>query len=307
MKLKQHFKEYLTFTKSERNGIIVLLLIIIGLISVHYFINKQTPDAFSQKNEEVKEKIQQFEAALYKKKKTIQQRTSKPITKDTLFHFDPNQASSVQLKKLGFTSNQINALKGYLKAGGKLYKKEDLKKIYGISQQQFNKLSPYIKIEEQEKESTFNSPKKKQSIKVTRKIKIDINTAGPKALQKLHGIGPVFAERIIKYRKLLGGFYNTRQLLEVYDFKQETYNNIQDMMYADTTKIAQINLNNADYKTLLRHPYLNSYQVKGLIRYRKLKKNIQTLDEIKKNNLLPNDVYIKMKPYFIVKNYEERK
>ncbi len=302
MKRNQHFKEYLTFTKSERNGIIVLLLIMIGMILIHYFINKQTPDAFSQKNVEVKEKIQQFEAALYKKETTTRERISKSIPNDTLFHFDPNQASSGQLKKLGFTSNQINALKGYIKAGGKLYKKEDLKKIYGISQQQYNKLSPYIKIEEQQKESSFNNPGNKQSIKVTPKIRVDINTAEPKALQKLHGIGPVFAERIIKYRKLLGGFYNTRQLLEVYDFKKETYNNIQDMIYTDTTKIARINLNNADFKTLLRHPYLKSYQVKGLIRYRKFKKNIQALDEIKKNNLLPNDVYIKMKHYFTVKN-----
>lgn len=302
MKQKQHFKEYLTFTKSERNGIIVLLLIITGMISVQYFINNQTPDAFSQKNEEVKEKIQQFEAALYKKEITPREGRSKSIPNDTLFHFDPNKASPGQLKKLGFTSYQVNALKKYIKAGGKLYKKEDLKKIYGISQQQYNKLSPYIIIKEQQKKSSFNSPGNKQSIKVTPEIRVDINTAGPKALQNLHGIGPVFAERIIKYRKLLGGFYNTRQLLEVYDFKQETFNNIQDLVYTDTTKIARINLNNADFKTLLRHPYLNSYQVNGLIRYRKFKKNIQALDEIKKNNLLPDDVYIKMKHYFTVKN-----
>jgi competence ComEA-like helix-hairpin-helix protein len=183
-----------------------------------------------------------------------------------------------------------------------------VKKIYGISPQQYNTLSPYIKIADQKPKGSANKYLKhqvtqpKEEKKENQKVKIDINTAGPETLQKLYGIGPVFAERIIKYRKILGGFHNTQQLLEVYDFSTETYNNIQNMIYADTSKITRLNLNKADYKTLLRHPYLNNYQVKGIIRYRKFKKNIRRLDEIIENNILPGDVYIKIKHYLTVEH-----
>ncbi len=307
MKINQHLKEYLTFTKSERNGIIVLLFIIITLISVRYYINRQPENVLSHKNDTIQDKIHQFETALYKKKTTIQKENKKPFHPDTLFNFDPNQASHAQLEKLGFTTKQINALKNYIKAGGRLYKKEDVKKIYGISPQQYNTLLPYIKIDDQKPEGSTNKYLKhqatqpKEAKKENQKVRIDINTAEPETLQKLYGIGPVFAERIIKYRKLLGGFYNTQQLLEVYGLENETYNNIQNMIYADTTKITRLNLNKADYKTLLRHPYLNNFQVEGLIRYRKFKKNIRRLDEVIENNILPKEIYTKMKHYFTVK------
>jgi hypothetical protein len=111
MKINQHLKEYLTFTKSERNGIMVLLFIIITLISVRHYINRQPEEVLSYKNDTIKDKIHQFETALYKQEKTIQTKNTKPFHPDTLFYFDPNKASHARLEKLGFTTKQIKALK----------------------------------------------------------------------------------------------------------------------------------------------------------------------------------------------------
>ena len=45
--------------------------------------------------------------------------------------------------------------------------------------------------------------------------KININTAGSEELQKLKGIGPVLAERIIEYRSANGSFTSIEEIMEV--------------------------------------------------------------------------------------------
>ena len=44
---------------------------------------------------------------------------------------------------------------------------------------------------------------------------VDINTASPDQLEQLPGIGPVFAKRIIEYRKTSGPFRNVDELMAV--------------------------------------------------------------------------------------------
>ena len=51
---------------------------------------------------------------------------------------------------------------------------------------------------------------------------VELNMADTTTLKKVPGIGPVFANRIVKYRNLLGGFYAVSQLREVYGIDEET-------------------------------------------------------------------------------------
>jgi competence protein ComEA len=59
---------------------------------------------------------------------------------------------------------------------------------------------------------------------------ININTASQEELESLPGIGPVLAQRIIKYRTKYGPFKEIRDILVIYDLTQETYELIKNLI-----------------------------------------------------------------------------
>ena len=59
---------------------------------------------------------------------------------------------------------------------------------------------------------------------------IDINTDDQEALESLPGIGPVLAQRIIKYRTIYGPFQSVEGILVIYGLSEDVYNQIKDMI-----------------------------------------------------------------------------
>lgn len=126
---------------------------------------------------------------------------------------------------------------------------------------------------------------------------IDLNEVDSAGLLPLPGIGPVFAGRITRYRALLGGYHHTGQLTEVYGLKQETVERIAPYFLVDTGLITRINLSNAAFRELLRHPYLNYEDVKALVNYRELMGAGSTIQDIRHNRVLPDTVLERIAPY----------
>ena len=60
--------------------------------------------------------------------------------------------------------------------------------------------------------------------------KININTATAEQLDTLPGIGPAYAERIIRYRQDQGPFENVEQIMEVRGIGQVCYEDVKDMI-----------------------------------------------------------------------------
>lgn len=60
---------------------------------------------------------------------------------------------------------------------------------------------------------------------------IDINTASAEELDKLPGIGPVLAERIIEYRDINGKFEYRFNIMDVSGIGTGIYNDIKDSIY----------------------------------------------------------------------------
>ena len=109
------------------------------------------------------------------------------------------------------------------------------------------------------KEYNFNKKFNKGTI-------VELNSADTLILQKIPGIGPAFSKRIVKYRNLLGGFYSITQLKEVYGIDEEKYAALCPWFKIDTALIQPININQSDFKTLIRHPYLDKEQTKSILK-----------------------------------------
>lgn len=127
--------------------------------------------------------------------------------------------------------------------------------------------------------------------------RIDLNTCDSAGLVSLPGIGPVLSARIIKYRKLLGGFARVSQLKEVYGLPPETFIMIKKMVFADSSLVTRVDINKGVFKDLLRIPYIEKYEITAILKYRELKGRITGTDDLTDNKLVTAEKATKIKPY----------
>ena len=204
---------------------------------------------------------------------------------------DPNNAGLDELIRFGFSKFQANNIVEYRKNGGRFGLKNDLLKIYGLDSAFYAKIESHIYIESQP-EKEYPSPPAEKNM-----VKVELNSADTTSLMQLAGIGSVFASRIIKYRDLLGGYRKKKQLLEVYNFPEETYQNIQNNVIVDTTEVKKIRLNFATYAQLLRHPYLNEESVKAILDYRNKNGPYSSVHQILEKQLVDSTTYLLVRDY----------
>jgi DNA uptake protein ComE-like DNA-binding protein len=228
--------------------------------------------------------------------------TEKKKSQTDYFNFDPNGLPEADWKRLGLSEKQIKTIKNFESKGGRFHKKEDLKKIYGIKEQQYKNLEPYIQLainKEEEKNATSVFKDGKVEAAKNRKSTVDLNTADSITLLTIKGIGPFYAKNIIKYRNLLGGFVVKEQLMEIWKFDQEKYASIEKFVEVDGTMARKIKINSCSVEEL-KHPYLKWNQVNGIVNYRQKHGKFKTIDEIKNTDLVDDETLRKLAPYLIL-------
>ena len=210
------------------------------------------------------------------------------------FPFDPNILAKDGWMKMGLRENTINAIINYRNKGGKFFSKDDLKKIYTLSSEEFVMLEPFIRL----KHDSIN--KKNFISETTNLLQIELNSADTLDLQQLRGIGPSFARRIVKYRTMLGGYHSKEQLQEVYGMDSTRYSGFAEHIYVNADSVKKININVASIKEMIRHPYIEFYMAKSIITYRKEIGNYSELTQIKNAKLIYEELYQKIAPYLLV-------
>jgi competence protein ComEA len=131
----------------------------------------------------------------------------------------------------------------------------------------------------------------------------DINTADTSQLQQIKGIGPKLSTRIVKYRDKLGGFINQAQYPEIYGLDPLVVGRLVEQTYITANfRPQQININTADFKTLVGHPYLSYQQVQRIVRYRENHGKLASIQDLLSLGMLEEATFEKIKSYLKVQN-----
>lgn len=294
MSFKQFSKDYLNFTTHEKTGIAGLLI----LIALLYFL----PDLLF-KDKDYSKELKAFEKQIAamdtgNAEEPNYEYTNNDYQKTELFepfYFDPNTVDPQQLEKFGIPQYVIKSFTKYRNAGAKFYKKEDLKKLYGLKPNLYDRMAPFIKIEEKYTSNFY--PKNDYKTPEPEIINIELNTTDSLTLLKVKGIGPYLSSKIIKYRNALGGFIKIEQLYEIFNIKPEQVDAIKPFIYVNSRIIKRLNVNTADYSQLNWHPYISSKEANAIINYRKQHGLYQSRMDLEKLILLSKEMLDKVEPY----------
>ncbi len=313
------WNDYFSFTRKERTGIIILLLLILFFSFLPFLfpflVKQKKPD--NQEFEKAiatlkyKTKDSTFSYPSYKKAEhykgsyypSSSRKKDDRSLKGELFYFDPNTLPPEGWRKLGIRDRTISTIQHYVSKGGKFRRPEDIGKIWGLHDDEVQRLIPFVSIKADpppvyaEKKNYISTPyvNPKYSNKP-----VDINTADTITFTELPGIGNRLASRIVKFRDKLGGFFSIEQVAETYALPDSTYQKIKGRLVLNNPSVKHININTATVDELKAHPYIRYGLANAIIQYRTRHGPFSAAGEIRKIMMVTDEVYNKVIPYLAV-------
>ena len=291
----------LFLSRSEKRGLLLLLFLLLCVCGGMLYVgmSERVGTSVQLSPEDVAE-LEAF-ATLTKERKKRQEEVRIPVQS---FPFNPNTADSMTLLRVGLKPWQVKNLMAYRRAGGRWKDADDFKRLYGLSDEEFQRLRPYVQIPPAVKEVYFteHDRARQDSLhhlrpeKFTQLTVLDLNTVDTLTLRKIPGIGVGYSRSIVSYRERLGGFVSVAQLKDIEGLpaRIEEWFSVEEQVAVRT-----ISINKSDFKTLVRHPYLSYEQVKVITthirKYGPLRswKDLQLYPEF-----TPQD-FERLSPYFV--------
>lgn len=301
--MKRFLKNYFSFNRRERNGALVLCFICLLLLTYLYYLSNRDSVKIGNVADFEKE-IAEFKKLQQSDRNTIEEysrqnvvdfeKDKKVYVKAELFEFDPNNLPDRDWRRLGFSDKQIKSIKNYEAKGGRFYDKEDVKKMYSISPEMFASIEPYIHI------NTVKIEIEKSLKSTITKREIELNSANAYELLYVPIIDSITAINIIKYRSMLGGFYNKEQLKEVQNLDTVLYDKMISYLSLNNENIRKFDINYATIDQLKKHPYIRFSIAKALVLYRETHGTYKSVADIKKCVLVNEELFRKIAPYLTV-------
>ena len=282
------WKDFFYYSKSERRAVFALsFLIVCLLVAILLAPEKETviveePLAENVRTETDKVEADSFQRIVeHREKKAVIKKTEAPSRKVVLAPFDPNLADSIELLDLGLSPYVARNVLRYREKGGRFRTPESFARIYGLTEDQFETLRPYIRISESFRQKTDTSTYVRRDTfavvyKYPKGTLVDVGVADTTELKKIPGIGSGISKAIVGYRNRLGGFYSLEQLREVRFVTPE----MMEWFKLDSISIRPLPVNRAGLDRLRNHPYLNFYQAKVILEHRKKHGEIKSLSQL---------------------------
>jgi competence protein ComEA len=312
--MKNNFREYFNFSKKERTGIIVLLVLIFATIAIPYLLPAPAVQTDKAAFERLRRQVAQLETVKdpgegkedrsgYKARST-----EKAVASVALFVFDPNTLPVEGWIKLGIRERTAQTIRHYLSKGGRFRLPADLFKIYGLKKEEAERLVPYVRIEAAEPAMkrvavsyvTDTGARKYKRAGYAKPAVIEINTADTTAFIALRGIGSKLAQRIVHFREKLGGFHAVAQVGETYGLPDSTFQQIRPFLQCSAPAVHTLNINTADVDLLRQHPYIRWALANAIVQYRGQHGAYQAVDQLLQINIISPEILEKIRPYLVL-------
>lgn len=269
--MKPETKKYFQFSRRERNGIFLLLFVLIGVIVLKY-----AWPALLQNSEE--EATQLFREQRQHKDREASTKDSVKQSHYPLKPFNPNTLSKDSLIYSGLPPKLAQQILNYRNKGGGFKVKKDFAKLYYLTDSAYQAIEPYLLLPEK--------------VEPPKPIIVEINTADSLQLLKIRGVGPFYAHKILEYRRDAGGYFTLAQLGEAFYIRANTLEEQQSRMAeikkqlrVDASKIKKLNVNTVTQKQLSHHPYISYGQSKKIVSLRKKMKGIKSWEDLDSKNI----------------------
>ena len=278
--MKLHaIKPYFVFTRSQRSGLLFLLLLITAVQSAYFFIDVELPK--TQNPEELQWlALQQQVDSLKQERRHL---------KPTHYPFNPNFITDFKGYRLGMSVAEIDRLLAFRATNKYVNSAAEFQQVTKVSDSLLAAISPYFKfpdwVKNKQHQRSFTKFDKAKAEKV---VVLDINSATAEDLIKVYGIGAALSERILKQRELLGGFYKIEQVADVWGLSPEVVANVQkSFTVMSMPKSKKIKINDATVKELAQFPYFRYHLAKQIVTYRSMNGNITSTADLLKINGFP--------------------
>ena len=299
MSLKQKYH----ITRSEQRAFGVLLTVVLLIIAGRWWFSGRGNAENDKISEDDRKELAAFEESLRADSLQRAARRKLPAAAE-LFPFNPNVADSATLLRVGLKPWQVRNLLKYRRKGGRWRSADDFRRLYGLTEEEFQRLRPYIIIPPSAEENQNSLAKESGRRDSLRRIYpkkfgeltvLSLNAADTTLLQRIPGIGRYRAAQICRYRERLGGYISTAQLREIGDLP-EGIEQWFEIGAGETPR--QINVNKSDFKTLLRHPYLSYDQVCAIMRFRQKFGSLRSWSDLRNSPDFSETDFQRLAPYF---------
>jgi len=269
-------KSVLAYSKTQRIGLILFLLIVALAQGIYYCYDFTIPD---QGGPEKKNWManQGIIDSLKLEDKNI---------KPTIYPFNPNFITDFKGYKLGMSVEEIDRLLAFRKQNKFVNSAEEFQAVTKVKDSLLDAISPYFKFPDwvKNKKSNFNSVGKNSFPKPEKTLILDINRATKEDLMEVYGIGDKISDRILEQKQKLGAFVSMEQMNDIWGLSPEVMEKLKTSFAVKSIpEIKKININNASIKELTQLPFFKYQLAKDIIVYRTMNGDlaIEDLTKIK--------------------------
>jgi DNA uptake protein ComE-like DNA-binding protein len=292
------FKSRFWYHKGQRNGIFILILLIVIFQFIIVFVDFYSEEKVNIDTPKVIAFHHQIDSL---RKINLENKRLK------IFPFNPNYITDYKGAQLGMSLVEIDKLLAFRKTGKFINSRKEFQKVTTISDALLNSISPYFKfpdwvVERNQNMQLSSSRDTRLFAKKSKYIltSTDINLAVKEDLKTINGIGEKLSERIIKYRSKLQGFSSLKQLYEVWGLDTEVVDKLLLVFKViNLPNIKKINVNTVSFRELLKNPYLDYELCKKIFEYKEEVAELQDISELKNIIDFPLELYDRIVLYLV--------